>query len=268
MNSSRFQPVASITTPDSSGSDARGAMPRATPDAHRLSPHLHLGIRPAEPKQQPAMDVLASLKSQRHRSRRGLQVAAFTGTFALMAFGMATWWFTAFPTGPRPAPVQVAQPPSTARSVEPAAQPKTVADHPAPATPPRLANANPAEPNPALAQHQTEELLRSRLESWRQAWSVRDVDAYLAHYGAGFKPAKEPSRNAWASSRRRVISSRSDIQLTLSQMRFQRMDDQHWNVEFLQDYASGGYVEKQLAKSLTWGLEDGQWVIVSERQSR
>lgn len=253
----------------------------SVPDGPLAKPPQSLGIRPIhrndipEPDHRPleqgerrAVDVLASLKSQRPRAPRGPGPKAIGGVL-LLALGMAGWWRATDPTAPEQS-TRAERTVPAARPVDSAvpALPQAPAVSPTIMVSPAHSDVPPTQGDQVISPSAAEEALRTRIESWRQAWSARDVDTYLAHYSTGFKPAKEPSREAWASSRRRVISSRSDIQLTLSQMRFQRTDDQHWNVEFLQDYASGGYVEKQLAKSLTWALEDGQWVIVSERQQR
>jgi ketosteroid isomerase-like protein/methionine-rich copper-binding protein CopC len=110
--------------------------------------------------------------------------------------------------------------------------------------------------------------LRARLESWRQAWADRDVDAYLAHYSPSFIGANGQTRSAWAAARRRVISSRSDIALNLSAIEMQAVAADRWELRFLQDYASGGYAEQQLPKTLVLVLENGDWHIVAEHPTR
>ena len=192
------------------------------------------------------VDVLGTLKAkpEKHpvRSRMPTYVLA-----ALPVLCLSLWWLLLRPQpmltdgGPQFSATKDSG--ATARTETPAEPPPAAPTpviptpaHTAPvAQPPAQVVATTNGPSPAEALAAQEDVIRQRLESWRHAWSARDVDAYLAHYGAGFRPAKEPSREAWAASRRRVISSRPDIQLALSQMRFQRTDEQHWNVEFLQD---------------------------------
>lgn len=110
-----------------------------------------------------------------------------------------------------------------------------------------------------------EQTLQLRVDSWRQAWAAQDVDAYLSHYSRQFKPQKERDRQTWAANRRRVILSRPDIELKVSELQLERLDAQGWRVHFLQDYASGTYVETQQPKILEWVLEDGRWLITAER---
>lgn len=118
--------------------------------------------------------------------------------------------------------------------------------------------------NPSAA----EETLKSRIESWRQAWAVRNVETYLAHYSVRFSPAKEIDRETWAANRRLVIGSRPDIQLTLSHLHLRRMNDQRWRVDFFAGPLTRQLCRKKLrTKSLQWALEGGQWFIVSERES-
>lgn len=131
-----------------------------------------------------------------------------------------------------------------------------------------------AEPLPALASttgntavvaDATENVLRERLEGWRLAWASRDAEAYLAHYSPRFVAANGQTHGDWAVSRRRIISSRPEIVLHLSAIRWLALSPDRWQVQFLQDYAAGGHVEKQLPKTLELVLENGQWNIVSER---
>lgn len=110
--------------------------------------------------------------------------------------------------------------------------------------------------------------LLARLESWRQAWANRDVDAYLAHYSPAFIGTNGQPRSAWAAARRRVISTRPEIVLSLSAVEAQAVAADRWELRFLQDYAAGGYVEKNRPKTLVLVLENGVWNIVTEQQTR
>lgn len=123
-----------------------------------------------------------------------------------------------------------------------------------------------APPPGTLSQAAQEEALRQKIESWRLAWASRDIEAYLAHYSAQFKPEKERGRRQWASQRRQVIGSRSGITLIVSALQLRRIDEHRWEARFLQDYASGSFSEKQKPKRLELVLEAGQWLIVSEQQ--
>lgn len=123
----------------------------------------------------------------------------------------------------------------------------------------------PADPANIRADTDTHAALRSTLESWRQAWAARDVQAYLGHYAHAFVPANGQPKAQWAANRRRTISSRSAIVLSLSQIELKSAGPDRWQARFLQDYASDGYVEKQLPKTLDLVREDGQWRLAAER---
>lgn len=215
--------------------------------------------RPGTQRGRPSVDVLAALKAQPVAPIRPISTQRYAW-FALPFLGLLTWWWmqNVQPSPPvnaspvAPAPVQRSSTPP-APAAAPVAAPAAVAV--------------PAVPDPETIRAAQEDAVRQRIDSWRQAWANRDVEAYLAHYGTQFKPLKEATRAEWAANRRRIIGSRPDIALSLSQLRLLRMDDQRWQASFLQDYASGGYVEKQQPKTLELVQEDGQWFIVVERQT-
>lgn len=118
------------------------------------------------------------------------------------------------------------------------------------------------------APHQTVEAqLNQMLESWRQAWSSRDVDAYLGHYSGSFAPQGGQTRPAWAEARRKNIAGRTSISIEVRSLRIERVDPDRFKVAFLQDYASGNYREVAQPKVLELVREGPTWRIVSERQS-
>lgn len=183
------------------------------------------------------------------------------------------WWLTLNEQRPSrlPAPpVEVVQE-GTNRLVAAAAR-ETPPAHEAALQTPKSIQPEPSSPVEAtpsqssgLGPAETEQTLKLRVDSWRRAWAARDVDAYLSHYSPEFKPVKEQDRQTWAGNRRRVILSRPDIELRVTELRLERLDAHAWRVRFLQDYASGTYVEKQQPKILEWVLNDGQWLITAER---
>jgi hypothetical protein len=213
--------------------------------------------RPGTQRGRPPVDVLAALKAQPVAQARPTNTRKYAWV-ALPFIGLLTWWWTQSLAPSPPVDASPVAPAPVQRSSTPPTPAATPVDAPA-------AVAVPAVPETIRAAQ--EEAVRQRIDSWRQAWANRDVEAYLAHYGAQFKPLKEATRADWVANRRRIIGSRPDISLSLSQMQLQRMDDQRWQASFLQDYASGGYVEKQQPKTLELVQEDGQWFIVAERQT-
>lgn len=135
------------------------------------------------------------------------------------------------------------------------------------ATAPVAAVVTPPAPAPQPPARTDEDNVRALVETWRQAWSSSDVNAYLGHYSAQFVPANGQPQAQWAASRRKIISSRSDIQVTTRDLRTERIDDRTMEVSFLQDYGAGAYRETAQPKTMRLQREDTGWRIVSEQTS-
>lgn len=119
---------------------------------------------------------------------------------------------------------------------------------------------------PKTAQYEGESLARFLLERWRQAWTRRDIEAYLHCYSQNFVPADGQSRANWESARRKNLSSRSDISVNISKLNIERIADDQVKVFFVQDYASGTYQENARPKMLLMSRTGEDWKIISERQ--
>lgn len=221
------------------------------------------------------VDVLASLSSKPPRKRR---IRTRPTAAALIVLPLAigfVWWIVGHDVAHDALRNEstVAATAATAVTAQPAAdaKPPRAPDDSAitiraDATTPQSPPASAAPSIHIAAQPQTQ--LRARLESWRQAWVNRDVDAYLAHYSPAFKGTNGQPRSAWANARRRVISTRSEIEINLSAIEMQAVTADRWELRFLQDYASGGYVEKNLPKTLVLVRENGAWNIVAEQRTQ
>ena len=111
-----------------------------------------------------------------------------------------------------------------------------------------------------------EDQARELIENWRAAWAGRDVDAYLASYGADFTPANGQAFDAWTTARRKNISTRSSIAVATNDLTLERLDAQRMKAHFLQDYASGNYRETAQPKTLLLVRGDAGWKIAGEWQ--
>jgi ketosteroid isomerase-like protein len=133
--------------------------------------------------------------------------------------------------------------------------------------PPVAMVVTPSAPTPGVVPptRSDEEEAVEMVENWRKAWSRRDVNAYLGHYSAQFVPASGQSQEQWATKRRTAIAGRADIQVSIRELRTERIDERSMNIAFLQDYASGKYLETAQPKILGLLREDSGWRIVSER---
>lgn len=144
-------------------------------------------------------------------------------------------------------------------------------------SPAEAVHAVPQAPSTAVVKSQPTALLKAReadimrieglLENWRQAWRARDVTTYLAAYGKAFKPADGTSREAWVSARTKKLSSAAAIEVELSGIAMERIEQDLFRVSFQQNYASGNYRETNRSKTLLIVREEGDWKIVSEQQN-
>lgn len=196
--------------------------------------------QPARSAPEHAMPVKA------HAPAASLQLALLMGTACLIAVAGGLWLLL---QGSRSGPV-----------VTPVAYTATV---------PVAAVLSPATPTPAQAPpaRTDEDEARALIETWRQAWSRSDVNAYLGQYSAQFVPVNGQTQAQWAASRRKIISGRTDIQVGVRDLRIRRADDGSMSVAFLQDYAAGNYRETAQPKTLLIQREDTGWRIVAEQTS-
>lgn len=103
---------------------------------------------------------------------------------------------------------------------------------------------------------------QSTLQSWAQAWSAQDVDAYLAIYSDDFVPDDGKSRSAWAAERRDRVSAPARIDISLSNTAIDRRGEQAL-VQFTQRYESNTYQDEMRKALLMQETVDG-WQILRE----
>lgn len=137
---------------------------------------------------------------------------------------------------------------------------------PAPASTPTLPEVVAAPVAAPKPQPSDEDRARELVENWRSAWAGRDVETYLACYGADFAPANGQTRDAWEAARRKNIASRSSIAVATNGLTFERLDALRMKVSFLQDYASGSYRETAQPKTLLLVRSEAGWLIAGEWQ--
>jgi len=163
---------------------------------------------------------------------------------------------------PKPEPKPEAEP---SRPVAPA--PTVVADTvpepaPAPATEPATeVSSTPPPAAPAEAAAGPE--LRAAVESWARAWSARDVDAYLAAYGAEFAPADGSNRGQWEQSRRTRLQQSGFIKVGLANMKMVEHGPEHALISFDQHYESDAFRD-DVRKTLIMKKVGADWKIVEE----
>lgn len=147
------------------------------------------------------------------------------------------------------------QPRKSAAVRPPAAAPKPAAVA-AVAPRPAVVAAKPvAEPATANAG------IEAAVARWAQAWSARDVDAYLAAYAGNYAPAGM-TRSSWEAQRRDRISAPKEIDVQISDLKIEQQGDTA-SASFRQTYRSDR-LTSTVTKTLQFALQGGAWRIVGE----
>lgn len=192
------------------------------------------------------------------RPKRGAAALSIGALLAVIGAAGLTWFNIGTDSAPSARAPELARP-----------KPPVVARAPiAPATsaPAPLASAAPsAAPAEDLLLDESPRVLEA-VEQWRQAWVARDVAGYLGFYSPGFMPARGQSRAAWEAARRKALERPAGIEITLTELRLQNLNEDQIKVDFLQDYTSGPYREVAQPKTLILVRSGARWLIAREWQ--
>ena len=156
---------------------------------------------------------------------------------------------------PRPA-VVAAAPKAKAPESKPAAEAKPAESKAAPAKAP--------ERQPEKAAGSTPEDAITTVRAWAQAWSKRDVEAYLSFYARDFKTPKGEPREEWAKSRRQRILAPKRIEVGVESIKVNAVNGNNATVSFRQHYRSDT-LTANINKTLVMVRADGKWLIQQER---
>ena len=148
---------------------------------------------------------------------------------------------------PREAPVVLAAAPNSA-PVAPAPKPQ----------------AKPPVKPPALPDAQPPDVLQA-VTAWADAWSRKDVAAYLDAYAKDFRTPKGEPRSLWESQRRQRLTAPKSISVKADITRVVDKGDGRVSVTFRQDYRSDRFSGSAM-KTLLMGKSDGgRWRILQEQ---
>lgn len=100
------------------------------------------------------------------------------------------------------------------------------------------------------------------LQNWANAWSQKDVKAYLAHYAADFQTPKGMSRSAWEAERKQRIDKPGKLQVDIENFKVSFVDDKA-TARFHQDYRSSS-LKNSTWKTITLVKSNGKWLIQQE----
>ena len=96
---------------------------------------------------------------------------------------------------------------------------------------------------------------------WAQAWSARNVDAYLAAYSSNFA-TDGLTHKEWEAQRRTRITAPTTIDVKISKLKVEQQGDTA-SATFSQTYRSDRH-QSTVTKTLKLALQSGQWRIISE----
>jgi tetratricopeptide (TPR) repeat protein len=141
----------------------------------------------------------------------------------------------------------------------PAAAAAPTAAAPAPAATPAPPPATAAAPAVAAG---SEPVVRM-LNAWAAAWASRDVDAYLSHYAADFRPDGGLTLPEWQAQRRARIGKATSIDVEVLNPEVTKLDGARVSVTFTQDYRSETIADK-VVKVVELVQVGGVWKISRE----
>jgi tetratricopeptide (TPR) repeat protein len=139
----------------------------------------------------------------------------------------------------------------------------------APVAPPRTVEAaapaaKPAAAVPAIpaANAGAEKEVEAAVRTWAEAWSGKNMNAYLSSYGQNFDTPGKQTRKAWEEDRRARIVGKSRIQVKLSNLAVAVLGNKAV-AKFKQDY-SADTLNVSSRKTLDMAKIGDHWVIVRE----
>ncbi len=146
---------------------------------------------------------------------------------------------------------------------------------PRPATPVAVAAVQPAapamkpaaagrKPAPKVAAAGKDDVLEV-VGAWAQAWSRRDVDAYLGFYAKDFSTPKGEPRAEWEKGRRQRILAPKSISVSVDAPRVNREGESRAKVTFYQAYKSDTLSSRGTKTLLLVKADDGRWLIQQEQ---
>ena len=161
--------------------------------------------------------------------------------------------------------VIAAAPKARVPEAKPAAEPKAPGplQAQAKAAPPQQANP-PAAKAPETGNAANSEDVIKTVRRWAEAWSKKDIDAYLAFYARDFKTPNGEPRGAWEKARRQRISAPKRIEVGVDGLKVSAIDGNGATISFRQHYRSDS-LKADSNKTLVMVRVDGRWLIRQER---
>ena len=103
------------------------------------------------------------------------------------------------------------------------------------------------------------------LNGWAEAWSKKDVDAYLSYYAKDFQTPSGESRADWEKGRRTRISGAKIISVVVSSPKVTMNGANQATVKFRQAYRSDSFKAAGGKTLVMVKGADGRWQIQQEK---
>ncbi|MCB1942494.1 MAG: tetratricopeptide repeat protein [Candidatus Accumulibacter sp.] len=127
------------------------------------------------------------------------------------------------------------------------------------------AASEPPKSAPAVLGGDDDAAVNKVLQAWADAWSRKDVAAYLGHYAADFDTPRGMSRKAWDAQRHQRIDKPGKLQVEIEDVRISFADHgDRATARFKQRYTSAA-LKSTVGKTLVLVKRKGKWLIVQER---
>lgn len=117
-------------------------------------------------------------------------------------------------------------------------------------------------PAPFGSTNDTEKEVEAAVRAWVDAWSSKNMSAYLDSYGQNFEPPGKQARKAWEDNRHARIVGKSKIYVKLSNLSV-AVQGSKATVKFKQDYSADS-LSISSRKTLDLAKVGDRWVIVKE----
>ena len=104
--------------------------------------------------------------------------------------------------------------------------------------------------------------VEAAVQAWANAWSSKDMKAYLADYAKDFRTPGGMGRNAWENERRKRIVGKNTISVKLASLNTSTRGNKA-TVKFRQEYKAGSLVVSS-RKTLELEKDGDRWLIVKE----
>ena len=175
-------------------------------------------------------------------------------------------------TASKPATGKAAAKPVVQAEAPAAAKPSvTETAKPAPVAPPpevkepvaKPQEVKPTEPKPVAAAPAAEADIAKALQGWANAWSNKDVKAYLGYYAPDFQTPNGMARKAWETERTQRIDKPGKIQVSIDNVKINVSGDKA-TAKFRQQYKSAT-LKSSTSKTVVFVRTANRWLIQQER---